>query len=114
MNKRVPVIAVVLMLALNLQVINGQEGGYVFDEKIDIPVSSVKDQYRSGTCWSFAAISFLEAELIRIGKGEYDLSEMFLVRNCYADKAEKYVRMHGKTNFGGGGLAQDLILVWEK
>ena len=49
MNKRVPVIAVVLMLALNLQVINGQEGGYVFDEKIDIPVSSVKDQYRSGT-----------------------------------------------------------------
>jgi bleomycin hydrolase len=46
-------------------------------------------------------------------KGEYDLSEMFLVRNCYTGKAEKYVRMHGKTNFGGGGLAHDLIWVWK-
>lgn len=88
--------------------------GYAFKDKIDIPVTSMKDQYRSGTCWSFAAVSFLEAELIKAGKGEYDLSEMFLVRNCYSEKAGKYVRMHGKTNFGGGGLAHDLILVWEK
>ncbi len=114
MNKRVTLISVFLLLAFNLQVINGQEGGYKFDDKIDIPVTSVKDQHRSGTCWSFAVISFLEAELIRVGKGEYDLSEMFLVRASYAEKAEKYVRMHGKTNFGQGGLAQDMILVWKK
>lgn len=93
-------------------IINAQEKGYTFTDKIDIPVTSVKDQHRSGTCWSFAAVSFLEAELLREGKGEYDLSEMFLVRHCYADKAEKYVRMQGKTNFSGGGLAHDLVYVW--
>ena len=65
-----------------------QESGYTFTDKIDIEVTTVKDQHRSGTCWSFAAISFLEAELMRTGKGEYDLSEMFLVRNCYSEKAE--------------------------
>lgn len=91
-----------------------QKTGYTFTDKIDIEVSPVKDQYRSGTCWSYASISFLEAELIREGKGLYDLSEMFLVRNCFTEKADKFVRMHGKTNFGGGGLAQDLILVWTK
>jgi len=91
-----------------------QETGYQFKDKINIDVTSVKDQHRSGTCWSFASISFLEAELMRVGKGEYDLSEMFLVRNCYSEKAEKYVRMHGKTNFGGGGLAHDMVLVWKK
>lgn len=91
-----------------------QESGYDFKDKISIEVTSVKDQHRSGTCWSFASISFLEAELMRVGMGVYDLSEMFLVYNCYSDKVDKYVRMQGKTNFGGGGLAQDLILVWKK
>jgi len=94
--------------------VQAQETGYTFKEKINIDVTSVKDQYRSGTCWSFASVSFLEAELMRVGMGEYDLSEMFLVYNCYSDKVDKYVRMHGKTNFGGGGLAHDLILVWKK
>ncbi|MCF8227000.1 MAG: aminopeptidase [Bacteroidales bacterium] len=81
---------------------------------LQIKVTPVKDQHHSGTCWSFASISFLEAELLREENKVYDLSEMFLVRNCYADKADKYVRMHGKTNFGGGGLAHDLIMVWKK
>jgi len=106
-------LAAVAMAAFSMTV-TGQESGYTFKDQIDIKVTPVKDQHRSGTCWSFAAISFLEAELIRTGQGEYDLSEMFLVRNCYKEKAEKYVRMHGKTNFGGGGLAHDLILVWEE
>ncbi len=93
---------------------SAQETGYTFTDKIDIEVTSVKDQHRSGTCWSFASISFLEAELMRTGKGVYDLSEMFIVRNCYVEKADKFVRMHGKTNFGPGGLAHDLIMVWKK
>lgn len=93
---------------------NAQQTGYTFTDEITIEVTPVRDQYRSGTCWSYAAISFLEAELIRENKGVYDLSEMFLVRNCFTEKADKYVRMHGKTNFGGGGLAHDLILVWNK
>lgn len=107
-------IIAVLILAGMIVTVNAQEqSGYSFTDKIDLEVTSVKDQHRSGTCWSFAAISFLEAELLRTGKGEYDLSEMFLVRNCYSKKADKFVRMHGKTNFGAGGLAHDLLMVWK-
>lgn len=115
MENLLKVSAVLLLTVAILQPVQAQKKkeAYTFKEKIDIPVTSVKDQHRSGTCWSFAAISFLEAELLRTDKGEYDLSEMFLVRHCYADKADKYVRMHGKTNFGGGGLAQDLTYVWK-
>jgi bleomycin hydrolase len=102
-----------LLAALLVNSLSAQEKGYIFTDKIDIDVTSVKDQHRSGTCWSFAAISYLEAELLRVGAGTYDLSEMFLVRHCYADKADKFVRMHGKTNFGPGGLAHDLIYVWK-
>jgi bleomycin hydrolase len=111
--KPVPVI-VAFFIAGIISIVNAQESGYRFTDKIDLEVTSVKDQHRSGTCWSFAALSFLEAELLRTGKGEYDLSEMFIVRNCYTEKAEKFVRMHGKTNFGPGGLAHDLIMVWKK
>jgi len=99
------------MLSVSLQ---GQHSGYSFRDKIDIEVTPVKNQYRSGTCWSYASVSFLEAELIRTGKGSHDLSEMFLVKQCYQDKADKFVRMQGKTNFGNGGLAPDLLLVWKK
>jgi bleomycin hydrolase len=71
----------------------------------------VKDQYRTGTCWSFAGTSFIESELLRIGKPEVDLSEMFLVNHCYLDKADRYVRMQGNTNFGDGGLLHDILYV---
>lgn len=85
--------------------------GYVFTTVKKIDVTSVKDQYRSGTCWSFSTTSFVEAELMRMGKGEYDLSDMYPVRESYSEKAEKYVRMHGKVNFSGGGAAHDVINV---
>jgi len=87
---------------------------YSFTIEKEIPVTSVKDQHRSGTCWSFASTSFIEAELLRTGKGTYDLSEIYYVRTAYELKAEKYVRMHGTTNFAGGGLAQDVIHIWKK
>ncbi len=76
-----------------------------------IPVTPVKDQHRTGTCWCFATTSFLEAELIRTGQGEQDLSEMYFVRKGYEHKADKYVRMQGKTNFGNGGLAMDVMYI---
>jgi bleomycin hydrolase len=81
---------------------------YIFETVYEIPVSTVKDQHRSGTCWAFAGISFLEAEVIRITGTETDLSEMFIVRNAYADKALKYIRLHGSSNFGPGGQAHDV------
>lgn len=91
-----------------------ESNDYVFTIKKQLPVTSVKDQYRSGTCWSYSTLSFIEAELLRTGKGEYDLSEMFVVRQTYIEKAIKYVRMHGKLNFGGGGAFHDVLHVIEK
>ncbi len=90
---------------------NDKLPGYIFTEDFRIPVTSVKNQYRSGTCWSFSALSFLEAELLRMGKGDVDFSEMFVVNHCYRDKAERYVRMHGNLNFGGGGAFHDALYV---
>jgi len=84
---------------------------YVFTDIKRLPATSVKDQHRSGTCWSFAGASFLESEMLREGKPVVDLSEMFVVNHCYSDKAIKDVRMNGKFNFGGGGAFHDVTYV---
>lgn len=85
--------------------------GYGFTEEFRLPHTAVPNQYRSGTCWSFSGISFLESELLRIGKDSVNLSEMFVVHHCYYDKALRYVRMHGHLNFGGGGAFHDVTYV---
>lgn len=78
---------------------------YKFTPVKDIPVTSVKNQASTGTCWCFATISFLEAELLRQGKGEYDLSEMFVVRNNYNDRIfDNYLR-RGRGNIGPGSIS---------
>jgi len=79
-----------------------------------VETTSVKHQGKTGTCWNFATQSFLETELLRMGKGRYDLSEMYIVRNLYPVKAEKYIRYHGLTNFGQGGQAHDVLIAWER
>lgn len=85
--------------------------GFKFtDVKIN-KTTPVKDQNKSGTCWSFSATSFLEEDVLRRGGQETDLSEMFSVRNCYIDKAKKYIRTNGKTNFAQGGAALDVLYV---
>ena len=86
---------------------------FIFTDIKVNPTTSVKDQNITGTCWSFSGISFLEDELLRTGKGEYDLSEMYVVRHCYLDKAIKYIRYYGKTNFAEGGGTMDVPFVWK-
>ena len=88
-----------------------QDEGYKFTDTKTVKATSVKDQYRSGTCWSFSALGFYEAELLRLGKGEFDLSEAFVIRHAYIDKAERYLRFHGALNFGGGGAFHDVTNV---
>lgn len=90
------------------------DSGYKFTIVKQLPATPVKNQYRSGTCWSYSAISFLESELLRMGKDTFDLSEMFCVRTCYSDKATMYIRWNGKHNFGGGGAAHDVTSVLHK
>lgn len=74
-----------------------------------IPALSVQSQASTSTCWCFATTSMLESEMIRLGKGEIGLSEMYTVRSAYADKAEQYVRFHGTCNFAEGGEQHDVL-----
>ncbi|MDL2314999.1 C1 family peptidase [Bacteroidales bacterium OttesenSCG-928-C19] len=91
-----------------------KDEGYNFTTVKENPITPVKNQYKSGTCWSFSGLALVEAELLRTGKGEYDLADMFIVRHTYMDKMEKYVRYHGNINFGGGGAFHDVINMIKK
>ena len=79
------------------------EEGFVFTTVKENPITSIKNQNRSSTCWSFSSLGFLESELLREGKGEFDLSEMFVVHKTMEDRAVNYVRYHGDAPFSPGG-----------
>lgn len=107
---------VVMWLLAGMVAMNAQENnvdGFVFTTVKELPVTSVKNQNRSGTCWSFSGVGMIEAELLRMGKGEYDLSEMFIVNKSYIDKADKYVRLHGFLNYAQGGSFADVLYVFK-
>lgn len=87
---------------------------FVFTDVINIPVTSVKDQNKSGTCWCFAGTSYFENEIVRLGGDSLDISEMYAVRKCYEDKAERFVRLYGNTNFTPGGAVTDVSYVWKR
>lgn len=91
----------------------GKKDRHTFTMIYEVGATSVKNQARTGTCWDFATQSFLESELMRMGKGVYNLSEMFNVRYTYPLKAERYVRYHGQTNFGPGGQAHDVLKIFD-
>jgi bleomycin hydrolase len=88
--------------------------GYILTNTKELKSTPVKNQNRSGTCWSFSGIGFLESELIRKGKGEFDLSDMWIVYHTYKEKADKYVRMHGNWSFAAGGAFFDVFAMIEK
>ena len=73
------------------------------------PITSIKNQNQAGTCWCYSSLAFIESELLRMGKGEYDFSEMFLVHNTSLDRADKAVRTHGDVSFAQGGSFYDVI-----
>lgn len=73
------------------------------------PITSIKDQNRSGTCWAYSTLSFLESEILKNSGKTYDLCETFVVSHTYMDRAIKTVRMHGDVSFSQGGSAYDPI-----
>lgn len=86
---------------------------FVFTTIDSVAITPVKNQHRSSTCWSFSTIGFLESELLRMGKGEYDLSEMFVVSKTMMDRASYCIRMYGDVAFAPGGSAYDVIYCME-
>ncbi len=83
--------------------------GFVFTPVVDLKATPVKNQASTGTCWCFATTSFVESELLRKGKGEYDLSEMFIVRNNYIDRLKDNYLRQGNGNLGPGSLSHDFF-----
>lgn len=91
-----------------------KEPDYQFTTIKENPITSIKNQYRSGTCWCFSALSFIESELLRTQKKTYDLSEMWVVSHAYHDRAVKYVRMGGHMGFSAGSGFGDVFTTISK
>lgn len=89
-----------------------EQEGYMFTNIVDLKATSVKNQSRTGTCWCFATTSFIESELLRMGKGEYDLSEMYIIRENYVDRLKDNYLRQGKGNLGPGSLSHDWMRVF--
>ena len=85
------------------------EEGFVFTVVKENLITSIKNQNRAGTCWCYSTLSFIESELLRMGKGEYDFSEMYIVEKTYLDRADKAVRTHGDVSFSQGGSFYDVL-----
>ena len=103
-----------LSCALTLFAAGASAQGYQFKDEVRLPATSVKNQASTGTCWCFATTSFMESELLRMGKGEYDLSEMFIVRQKYLNQMRDNYLRHGKGNVGQGSLSPSWFHAFEQ
>lgn len=106
--RKLTFILVAFLISISLSA-QDEKKGYEFTVIKENAITSVKNQANTGTCWSFSAMSFLESELLRMGKGTHDLSEMYNVRRNYEDKADKYARTHGHMIFAQGGSFADVV-----
>ena len=109
MNRIKTIVLLLALIVIMPSLLFAQERAYQITDDVVAPHTSVKNQSRSGTCWCFAGIGMVEAEILRKYNVEVDLSEMYLVRWAYANKFEKYVRMQGTCNFSPGGEVFDVL-----
>jgi len=87
---------------------------FKFTDVKDLEDSPVKNQGSSGTCWSYSGNSFLESEMLRMGKPFVDISEIFTARCAYIERAKNYVRMHGRIGWGDGAELHDVLEIYKK
>ena len=87
---------------------------FKFTDVINLENTSIKDQGSSGTCWSYSGNSFIESEMIRMGKKPIELSQIFTARNAYIEKGKMYVKMHGAVTLGEGGAFHDVMNMYKK
>ncbi|KAF2332396.1 C1 family peptidase [Flavobacterium ginsenosidimutans] len=104
----------VLVNSLKLNASDKSKENFKFTEVINLGTTSVKSQGSSGTCWSYSTNSFLESEMIRLGKQPVELSQIYSARNVYVEKGVNYVRMHGAITLGDGGALHDVINMYKK
>ena len=107
--KKIFGLALGLILATSAMAQEAETPEYTFTVVKENPITSIKNQNQAGTCWCYSSLAFIESELLRMGKGEYDFSEMFIVHNTYLDRADKAVRTHGDVSFSQGGSFYDVI-----
>ena len=100
---------VLAVLALGFAATASAQEGFKFTDNNEVKkLVPITNQYRSGTCWCFSTLSYLEEEIMAVGGEQMTLSQMWVVRHAYFDKAVKYVRLHGNLNFAVGGAAHDV------
>jgi bleomycin hydrolase len=98
-----------ISLLLALAATGAWAQGYQFNEVKRLEATPVKDQASTGTCWCFATMSFFESELLRMGKGTYDLSEMFIVRQKYCNQLQDNFLRQGRGNIGEGSMSHTVL-----
>ncbi|MBR5399333.1 MAG: aminopeptidase [Bacteroidales bacterium] len=108
--KKILTIASAMLIAITASAQNEK----TFTTVKEIPITSVKNQFRSGTCWDFATLGFFESEILRKTGKTYDLCEMFVVNKDYMDCATHYARMHGYSQISEGGSCDDVLDVIRK
>jgi bleomycin hydrolase len=103
-----------LVNSLNKNQSANSKESFTFTDVINIENTPVKNQGSSGTCWSYSANSFLESEMIRMGKQPVEISQIYTARNAYVEKGKNYVKMHGAITLGDGGALHDVINMYRK
>jgi len=98
-----------LVNSLNKNQSANSKDAFTFTDVVNIENTPVKNQGSSGTCWSYSANSFLESEMIRMGKQPVEISQIYTARNAYIEKGKNYVKMHGDITLGDGGALHDVI-----
>jgi bleomycin hydrolase len=103
-----------LVNSLKVNASENSKAAFTFTDIVNLEKTSVKNQGSSGTCWSYSGNSFIESEMIRMGKKPVEISQIYTARNAYIEKGRNYVRMHGAVTLGDGGAFHDVMNMYKK